>query len=127
VTTPLRSYGITGCSVDGCAREHAAGGLCYYHWSQARKPSRWRQRTPAEVKEMRQLHSQGVSFEELARRFACAPSTAARTADYGLSVRGCSRVVLGGRQVSGHAASSRICMMAASRRGRGAGTAPRAP
>jgi hypothetical protein len=78
VTTPLRSYGITGCSTDGCAREHAAGGLCYYHWSQARKPSRWRQRTPAEVEEMRQLHSQGISFEELARRFTCAPSTAAR-------------------------------------------------
>lgn len=27
---------------------------------------------------MRLLHSQGVSFEELARRFGCAASTAAR-------------------------------------------------
>lgn len=43
-----------------------------------RKPRRWRQRTPAEVKEIRRLHAQGVSFEELARRFECAASTAAR-------------------------------------------------
>ena len=78
VATPLRSYGAKGCSVAGCDRPHAARGLCNYHWKEARKPPRWRQRTAAEVQEMRQLHAQGVSFEELARRFGCAASTAAR-------------------------------------------------
>ena len=78
VAVPLRSYGTKDCSVTGCARRHVAGGLCDYHWRKARKPRRWRQRTPAEVKEIRRLHAQGVSFEELARRFECAASTAAR-------------------------------------------------
>lgn len=69
VASPLRSYGTKDCSVAGCSRRHTAGGLCDPHWRQARKPRRWRQRTPAEVQQMRQLHAQGVSFEELARRF----------------------------------------------------------
>lgn len=66
VASPLRSYGAKGCTVAGCDRPHAALGLCNYHWKEARKPPRWRQRTPAEVQAMRQLHAQGVSFEELA-------------------------------------------------------------
>ena len=78
MVTPLRSYGAKGCAVIGCDRPHAAGGLCHEHWRQARKPRRFRQRTPAEIHAMRQLHAQGVSFEELARRFGCAASTAAR-------------------------------------------------
>lgn len=78
VDTPLRSYGAKGCSVEGCGRPHSARGLCNYHWHEARKPPRWRQRTPAEVEEIRRLHAQGVSFEELGRRFGCAASTAAR-------------------------------------------------
>ena len=78
LATPLRSYGVKGCSVAGCDRPHSARGLCNYHWKEARKPPRWRQRTPEEVQAIRQLHAQGVSFEELARRFGCAASTAAR-------------------------------------------------
>jgi len=78
VEAPLRSYGVQGCSVAGCERRHVAGGLCASHRRQARKPRRHRWRTPAEVQAMRQLHAQGVSFEELARRFGCSASTAAR-------------------------------------------------
>lgn len=78
LATPLRSYGVKGCLVGGCDRPHSARGLCNFHWKEARKPPRWRQRTPEEVQTMRQLHTQGVSFEELARRFGCAASTAAR-------------------------------------------------
>ena len=45
------------------------GGLCDSHWRQARTPRRFRwRRTPTEVQAMRQLHAQGVGFEELARR-----------------------------------------------------------
>jgi AraC-like DNA-binding protein len=78
VEAPLRSYGANGCSVTGCRRPHAARGLCYRHWKENRNPPRWRQRTPAEVQAMRQMHTQGTSFEELARRFGCSASTAAR-------------------------------------------------
>lgn len=79
VDAPLRSYGGTGCSVAGCERRHTAGGLCGSHWHQGRRPPRrHRRRTPAEVQMMRRLHTQGVSLEELARRFGCAASTAAR-------------------------------------------------
>ena len=78
VAVPLRAYGAAGCSMPGCDRRHAAGGLCHHHWRQERTPLRWRQRTPAEVHEMRELHAHGVSFEELARRFGCSASTAAR-------------------------------------------------
>ncbi len=62
----------------GCDRPHSARGLCTYHRKEARKPPQWRQRTPETVQAMRQLNAQGVSFEELARRFGCAASTAAR-------------------------------------------------
>lgn len=78
VEAPLRDYGAQGCAVPGCGGRHTAGGYCHHHWRQGRQPRRFRQRTPAEVQEMRQLHAQGVSFEELARRFGCSASTAAR-------------------------------------------------
>ncbi|MBU3751369.1 MAG: hypothetical protein FGM52_13160 [Mycobacterium sp.] len=75
---PLRAYGTKGCSVRDCDRRHAARGLCFYHYRQMRTSPRRRWRTPAEVEEMRGLHAQGVSFEELGRRFDCAATTAAR-------------------------------------------------
>ena len=78
VAAPLRSYGTPSCSVPGCQRRHVARGLCREHWRLERTPRRFRKRTAAEVTAMRQLHAQGVSFEELARRFDCAASTAAR-------------------------------------------------
>jgi hypothetical protein len=78
VAVPLRTYGAAACSMAGCNRPHTANGLCHHHWRQQRKPPRWRRRTPAEVQAMRELHSHGVSFEELARRFGCSASTAAR-------------------------------------------------
>ncbi len=78
MASPLRSYGAKGCSSSGCDRRHTAGGLCHHHWRQARTPRRYRQRTAAEVQAIRQLHAQGISFEELSRRFNCSASTVSR-------------------------------------------------
>lgn len=76
---PLRQYGVKGCLVEGCSRQHTAGGYCYYHWKQSRygTPSR-RQRTPDEIEAMRKLHAEGVNMTEISRRFDCSRATVVR-------------------------------------------------
>ena len=77
--TPLRRYGVKGCSVEGCTSPHAARGYCYRHWKQHRYgPTQRRQRTPDEIAAMRALYASGVNMTEIARRFDCSRATVVR-------------------------------------------------
>lgn len=76
---PLRRYGVKGCSVPGCAKPHVALGFCYGHWSEHRYgEARWRQRTPDQRATILELHTQGLSKAEIARRVGCSASTVSR-------------------------------------------------
>lgn len=75
---PFRPHGVKGCSVAGCEREHAARGLCHQHWREKRQPPRFRQRSLDDVRTIRELSADGVSYKEIARRLSCSPSTVAR-------------------------------------------------
>ncbi len=77
--TPLRQYGVKGCSVEGCTRPHIARGYCHLHWRQDRDgPPRRRVRTPDEVAAIREMYSTGVNMTEISRRFDCSRNTVMR-------------------------------------------------
>ena len=77
MNTPLRQHRAEGCVIDGCDLPHQAHGYCDKHRHRKKDPI-YRQRTANEVHAIRQLHADGVSNIEFARRIGCSPNTVGR-------------------------------------------------